>query len=304
MSHPEVRSEESEWIVGFDGSASSRTAAWWAVANAPGQTASIRLVQAWSIATTSVHTAVEPFFLADSIAAVEQSARDDVDAFVTELARRSTVPINASLAHGDPANVLLDMSLSSGRLVLGARGGGRFQRVLLGSTSTRCATHASVPTIIIGTDGATDAPVSELPVSEIVVASDGSQNSIDAIDWACSTARPGSKVEIVSVWEFTPSLFSGEGFYYPDAIARARESFFGQVGDLPPSARRDDIHVEMTFLEGRPREVIAKHNPTADLLVVGARGRGAVGSALLGSVSTWLLHHVTRPVAVVPHRNS
>ena len=37
-----------------------------------------------------------------------------------------------------------------------------------------------------------------------------------------------------------------------------------------------------------------------DLFVMGARGQGAISSLLLGSVSSWLLHHVDRPIVVVP----
>jgi nucleotide-binding universal stress UspA family protein len=38
----------------------------------------------------------------------------------------------------------------------------------------------------------------------------------------------------------------------------------------------------------------------ADLIVCGSRGRGAMARSLLGSTSTSVLHHATRPVLVVP----
>jgi nucleotide-binding universal stress UspA family protein len=42
----------------------------------------------------------------------------------------------------------------------------------------------------------------------------------------------------------------------------------------------------------------------ADVIVCGSRGRGAVARSLLGSTSTRVLHHATRPVLVVPTDSS
>jgi nucleotide-binding universal stress UspA family protein len=60
------------------------------------------------------------------------------------------------------------------------------------------------------------------------------------------------------------------------------------------------VTIEREFVRGTPRAALSSHADEVDLVVVGARGHGAVGSALLGSVSTWLLHHVHRPIAVIP----
>jgi nucleotide-binding universal stress UspA family protein len=51
--------------------------------------------------------------------------------------------------------------------------------------------------------------------------------------------------------------------------------------------------VETKTLVGTPAEAILQElgEGTADLLVVGSRGRSPVRSTLLGSVSTALLHH-------------
>jgi nucleotide-binding universal stress UspA family protein len=256
------------------------------------------LVHAWSIATATVYSAFEPVIVAESIAAVEQAARQELEAFVDELAVESPVPVTATLVHGDASSVLLDASRESDQVVVGARGSGRFERLLLGSTSTRCATHATVPTIVVRQDGDDKSPTS---VRHIVVAVDGSPNSIAAVTWACSFAQPESKVDLIGVWEFSPGIFSSEYIYYPRALDEARKRFDDQIAALPAAVHRDDIEINTTFVEGIPRKQIAAHAADADLLVVGARGRGAIGSALLGSVSTWLLHHCNKPVAVVPH---
>ncbi len=227
---------------------------------------------------------------------VERAAQDGLEALAAELVAESSVPVTRMLAHGDPSTILLDEASRSTQLIVGARGAGLFDRMLLGSTSTRCATHAMVPTVVVRERF--DQPPS--PVRHVVVGLDGSANAMAAVDWACGSASPGSTVDIVAVWEFLPSLFSGEPFDYPDAAQRARQLYYDKLAELPASARRDDIDVSTYFLKGSPRERLATCASEADLLVVGARGRGAIGSALLGSVATWLLHRVDRPIAVVP----
>lgn len=287
---------QRRWIVGFDGSESSKSAAWWAVANAPGRVESISLVTVWNVASTTVYSAFAPIMVAEGLESAEREARHLMESFVSEIAPRSTVPIVGEFVHGDPVTRLLDGARTSEQLVLGARGGGRFERLLLGSTSHRCATHSTVPTAIVRQVFEQPPP----PVGRLVVGFDGSDNALAAVDWACTFASPGSAIDIVAAWEFTPSLFSGEPFSYPEAAARAREHFDEQVTGMPPAAKRDDIDVTTSFVLGRPRDQLAARSSDADLLVIGARGRGAIGSALLGSVSTWLLHHVERPMVVVP----
>ena len=52
-------------------------------------------------------------------------------------------------------------------------------------------------------------------------------------------------------------------------------------------------------MECHPEEALIQAAKTAQLTVVGSRGRAALSRALLGSVSRAVLQEATRPVAVV-----
>ena len=68
-------------------------------------------------------------------------------------------------------------------------------------------------------------------------------------------------------------------------------------------ATRAGFQAEGRLEEGKPWRVICRSADAlgAEPIVVGARGLGRFGAALLGSVSTALVFHAKRPVLVVPH---
>ena len=69
-----------------------------------------------------------------------------------------------------------------------------------------------------------------------------------------------------------------------------------QVAELP-----DDVSVTSVVMAGAPAQVILERlrEGRHDLLVMGTRGLGRVGSALLGSVAQQVLHQAEVPVLVV-----
>lgn len=207
----------------------------------------------------------------------------------------STVPVHAVVAHGSAARALLVAGKGAGLVVVGSRGRGGFGRLLLGSTSTQCATHATMPIAVIPHD------TNVAETQHIVVAIDGSPNSLSALDWSLDFATDDATVQIIWVWDATPLAVGADEFFFPDASATAEARFHHLIDEVVYARHSAEMGIDRSFVHGRPRTAIAEAAEGADMLVLGARGHGAVGSALLGSVSTWLLHHVEVPVVIVPH---
>jgi len=286
-----VSVEPGPWVVGIDGSEGAGTALDWAVAQLEGRATELRLVMAWQTPVVAA-----PMSTPASIPFDDHELRDAAADDLRDLAASLDVsmPIDAGIGHGGPAEVLLAAAADAATLVVGNRGRGGFARLLLGSTSTQCATHAAVPTIVVpaGTEAAS--------CRRIVIGFDGSDNSMAALHWAVCFADPGATVEVVWVWDATPLAVGADAFFFPDASDLAVERFNHLVEPAVDRADARGVHLERSFVRGRARSVLAESAADADLVVVGARGHGAVGAAVLGSVSTWLLHHVDTPVAVIP----
>ena len=288
------RADQGTWVVGLDGSECASNALEWAAVNASGRATAVELVTAWQTPVVGAYPMSAPMMVELDDTDFHDAAAHDVAEIATQLGERLDVPVVASVGHGGPAQVLLESSESAALLVIGSRGRGGFARLLLGSTSTQCATHASVPTIVVPGDA------EPKRAETVLVGCDGSPNSMEALRWAIDFASPGGTVVVAWVWDATPLAVGADAFFFPDASDLAADRFHHLVDSVADQARLRDVTLEREFVRGTPRSALASQAENADIVVVGARGHGAVGAALLGSVSTWLLHHLHRPIAVVP----
>ncbi|GAB3323612.1 universal stress protein [Geodermatophilus aquaeductus] len=149
---------------------------------------------------------------------------------------------------------------------------------------------------------------SERAGERIVVGVDGSPGGRAALVWALAAgARAGAEVEVVSAvpvnpWSPLDVIDTSRAEHVrADTEARLRASVAEATSD--PAVRavaRDGTHpVVVTVVSGSPAEALVARAEGAGLLVVGSRGRGAVRSALLGSVALHCAAHAPCPVVVV-----
>ncbi len=142
----------------------------------------------------------------------------------------------------------------------------------------------------------------------ILVGVDGSPESQTAVRWAADTARlHGVAITLMAAvppavvtWPMAAlqeTVAECERQTVEDILHYARETVLASAGD---PARAPEIRAEICW--AAPLPALIEASTDARMVVVGSRGRGALGRALLGSVSAGLLHHAHCPVTVV-HSN-
>ena len=134
----------------------------------------------------------------------------------------------------------------------------------------------------------------------IVLAVDGSPNSLQAVDYACSLAECfGAKVFMLHAYPHTSDLRDAE--QYDNLLSRRKSA--GQ--EILNEARRrigdKSVALEEDLLEGPAADAILNVADTrqADLIVMGTRGKGTLEGLLFGSVSTKVAHYAACTVMVV-----
>jgi nucleotide-binding universal stress UspA family protein len=74
-----------------------------------------------------------------------------------------------------------------------------------------------------------------------------------------------------------------------------------RLDDMLTRAHTTGVQLERVVVEGPAATTLIDLAKDADLLVVGARGRGGFAGLLTGSVTTKVVNHATVPVAVIRH---
>ena len=136
----------------------------------------------------------------------------------------------------------------------------------------------------------------------IVVGHDGSKCAQEALTWAGALAvRADLDLHVVRAWSMMtapqPSTWQ-PGFVPP--LTDYEKSVLDELTSHVRAAKLDpSVRVTCHVVHRSPAQAVMQAAEGADLLVMGARGRGGFAGLLLGSVSDQLVHHAPCPVTVV-----
>jgi len=132
----------------------------------------------------------------------------------------------------------------------------------------------------------------------IIVGTDGSTSSGHALEWAVREATKwGEEMVIVHGWMSTSVLADPSGMAYgsgQDAGQAVLDEAVARCRELAP-----DVAVTGELLTCSGQQALLDAATADDLIVIGHRGHGALGSLLLGSTSDHVVHHAPCTVVVV-----
>jgi nucleotide-binding universal stress UspA family protein len=201
---------------------------------------------------------------------------------------------------GNPAPRLLADSEDARLLVLGCRGRGGFNSLLLGSVSQRVATHAKCSVVVVRGRGET----AEGPV---VAGVDDSPNADTVLESAFEAAAArGSALTVIRGYAPPIPLWMA-GMASVDLTTPMTEldEYQKLEEQLAPWRHKyEDVRVQLLVTEQNIASVLVAASAKAQMVVVGSRGHGVVAGTLLGSTSLQLLHHAECPVYIVRRSDS
>jgi len=207
----------------------------------------------------------------------------------------------AHLRRGRTSNEVIALSeeIGAGLLVVGSRGLGTVQRILMGSQSEEIVHRAQIPVLVLR--GAQDI----WPPARIVIGEDFSDDARKAGELAASIGK----------------LYEAQGllvYSHPDLPEIPPGEARSTVSDLMDIRERDESMLdqrageleeilgarpEVKVSEGYPANVLleASQEVQPSLVAVGSRGVAGIMRTRLGSVSTKVVTAARGPVLVYPH---
>lgn len=285
-----------EILVGVDGSAHSRAAIAWAMAEARRRRCGVLLVH---VSDAAVGLWITTPSIRRGLRELVRPIVDHAVAYAQSL--DSSIQVRGRVILGSPHRALVTMSAGCVMTVVGRQGKGAVAAHLVGSLSQSLMAHSHNPVVAVApnADGAM-----EQPVERVIVALGDRPASMRALELGIAEARLHQvDLTVVHAWQVP-------GWPHRQGPAENPESAVPGVRIAAETRRISDmlaaavpqhpgVDICPVVLAGRPVQVLSEFCRPSDLLVLGQHRHGRYLPPTLGPVISGALHHAPCAVAVV-----
>jgi nucleotide-binding universal stress UspA family protein len=284
---PEMSVFPTKILLATDGSENARPATEAVTDLADRSQSELHVVHVWHDVPGFAHAFVKR--------ELRRQGQEILDEQVQRIEASGGTVTQAHLRGGRTSDEIIKLSeeLGVGLLVVGSRGLGTVQRILMGSHSEEIVHHARVPVLVVRRGE------SAWPPSRVIIGEDFSGDARKAGELAASIgALYGSRALLV--------------YAHPKGEAAAQEEPRGarEQNEDRLESRADELG---EILGSRPEILVSDDHPAAvlleaahqqtppSLIAVGSRGIAGIRRTRLGSVSTKIVTASPGPVLVCPH---
>ncbi|MFB0631556.1 universal stress protein [Streptomyces sp. AB3(2024)] len=288
--------DTSSVVVGVDGSGSARTAAMWAAAEAVRRDRPLHVVYGADTDGRALYVSAE------TIERVRANGRELLD----ETAKAVTdeypgLQVRTEFSRADAVSSLHRAGALHGTIVVGNRGLGGFESLMLGSVGLDVAAAAMTPVIVVrGTDGAEE-------TGTVLAAIRDEHDLLYARYAACEAELRKGSLRLLHVWNILQSV--GLAVSMLDDVDEIADTHAQVLHSITDAVREEfpDLEVRADAEKSiSVAGVLVEASRHADLLVIGGRrAPGALGiTRNLGRATHSVLHHAHCPVLLIPRTGS
>lgn len=288
-----LAAERRPIVVGVDGSAHNKSAIAWAVAEAERSGRTLELASASDEYVRQVPMFTTNVRPTDYEGHASRTLRN-LEAHI-EVEHRD-VTVETLVKSTDPAGLLIELADNAAMVVLGKRGLGAFERVVVGSTSIGVAGRAACPTVIVP-DGWEQRLAAERPLLLAINIEKHTDHA--AVRFAFERAHAlGVPLLAMFAWQTHPAVVVTPD----DRKAWGKAAIDGLEKAIAPMRTKfPDVDVDVFQCHDQAAFAILEKGVHAQLVVLGRHtGSHRAGGFTFGSVVRATLHYTTTPVAVVP----
>ena len=248
-----------------------------------------------------------PGTLGDAVQMVYPSSRDEVIATMqrqVESAGLAAASLYLMAEAGDPVDTIVDQAVSipADLIVMGTHGRSGFNRLLFGSVTEQVLHRSPCPVLTVPPHSAAAPP--DAGFKRILCAMDFSPAAMQALGFALELGRRSRGLVMVQhAIEWLPDEEPRVHAHFNVAEYRTYllEDARARLDEVLAAEDRAGVDVQTIVAAGRAyRDILREAEASsADLIVMGAQGRGGLGQALTGSATNQVVRAAACPVLTV-----